>query len=152
MLIKCDCGCVPIVVVEHVASDTSFQRTSTTHFQRPAASTMDILHNQLNNIQRHLAFVATDPINWKLYVQVFSWTVTLFESYLLCAVFSVFSSILLIYFLVQAEAVSSLLQEGASCGPSKPFWSGGVRKVPKLWQRQSQICALLRPVQAGSGF
>jgi STE24 endopeptidase len=45
---------------------------------------MDILHTQLSNIQRQLAFVSVEPINWKLYVQAFSWTVTLFESYLLC--------------------------------------------------------------------
>lgn len=44
---------------------------------------MDLLHTQLSNIQRQLAFVSTDPIDWKLYVQAFSWTVTLFESYLL---------------------------------------------------------------------
>ena len=44
---------------------------------------MDLLHTQLNNIQRHLAFVAVDPINWKFYVQSFSWAVTIFESYLL---------------------------------------------------------------------
>ena len=44
---------------------------------------MDFLHNQLNAVERHLAFVKTEPIDWKLYVQVFSWAVTLFESYLL---------------------------------------------------------------------
>ena len=49
---------------------------------------MDILHTQLNNLQRHLAFVAVTDINWKFYVQVFSWSVSLFESYLLCAYFS----------------------------------------------------------------
>jgi len=45
---------------------------------------MDLLHTQLNKIQQQLAFVAVDPINWKGYVQAFSWLVTLFESYLLC--------------------------------------------------------------------
>jgi STE24 endopeptidase len=44
---------------------------------------MDILHAQLDALQSRLAFVSVDPIDWKLYVQVFSWTVTLFESYLL---------------------------------------------------------------------
>jgi STE24 endopeptidase len=44
---------------------------------------MDFLHSQLCTVQRHLAFVSVDPINWKLYVQVFSWVVTVFESYLL---------------------------------------------------------------------
>jgi STE24 endopeptidase len=49
---------------------------------------MDILHNQLQVIQRNLSFVSTDPIDWKLYVQVFAWSVTLFESYLMCVVFA----------------------------------------------------------------
>jgi len=44
---------------------------------------MDLLHTQLANIQHHLAFVQTEPINWKLLVQASTWTVTLFESYLL---------------------------------------------------------------------
>ena len=44
---------------------------------------MDLLHSQLSKIQRQLSFVAVDPINWKAYVQYFSWGVTLFESYLL---------------------------------------------------------------------
>lgn len=44
---------------------------------------MDLLHTQLSNIQRQLSFVSVDPIDWKLYVQAFSWAVTLFESYLL---------------------------------------------------------------------
>lgn len=45
---------------------------------------MDILHNQLAAVQRQLAFVATDAIDWKFYVQIFSWSVCLFESYLVC--------------------------------------------------------------------
>lgn len=49
---------------------------------------MDHLHTGLAALQQRLSFVATEPINWKFYVQTFSWTVTLFESYLLC----VFSS------------------------------------------------------------
>ncbi|KIM44315.1 hypothetical protein M413DRAFT_17987 [Hebeloma cylindrosporum] len=52
---------------------------------------MDLLHTQLNNIQRHLAFVAVDPINWKLYVQSFSWAVTIFESYLLIRQYPLYS-------------------------------------------------------------
>ena len=48
---------------------------------------MDFLHTQLSAIQRHLSFVATDPLEWKLYVQVFSWAVTLFESYLVYVIF-----------------------------------------------------------------
>ena len=54
---------------------------------------MDILHNQLAVVQRQLAFVATDSIDWKFYVQIFSWGVCLFESYLVyvCSI-SPFSS------------------------------------------------------------
>ena len=48
---------------------------------------MDILHSQVNNIQRHLAFVAVDDIDWRFYIQLFSWSVSLFESYLLCGGF-----------------------------------------------------------------
>lgn len=44
---------------------------------------MDLLHSQLAMLQQKLSFVATDPIDWKFYVQVCSWGVTLFESYLL---------------------------------------------------------------------
>lgn len=51
---------------------------------------MDILHNQLQAVQRSLSFVSTDPIDWKFYVQVFAWSVTLFESYLMCVVFFLF--------------------------------------------------------------
>jgi hypothetical protein len=59
-----------------------------------AISRMDFLHTQLYSIQRQLAFVSVDPINWKLYVQAFSWTVALFESYLVCVYSSVFPSLL----------------------------------------------------------
>lgn len=46
------------------------------------ATTMEVLHSQLANLQRHLAWVSTEPLDWKLYVQAFSWSVYLFESYL----------------------------------------------------------------------
>ncbi|KAM6494009.1 Peptidase family M48 domain containing protein [Amanita muscaria] len=52
---------------------------------------MDILQTQLNAIQHKLAFVASEPIEWKFYVQVFSWTVTLFESYLLLRQYPLYS-------------------------------------------------------------
>lgn len=54
---------------------------------RARLAIMDFLHTQLNAIQRQLSFVATDPLDWKLYVQVFSWAVTLFESYLVYVFF-----------------------------------------------------------------
>lgn len=44
---------------------------------------MDFVHAQLAAIQSHLAFVSVDPIDWKTYVQAFSWAVCLFESYLI---------------------------------------------------------------------
>ena len=44
---------------------------------------MDFLHSQLAKLQKHLAFVQLDPINWKGYVQGFYWSVTLFETYLI---------------------------------------------------------------------
>lgn len=44
---------------------------------------MDFLHVQLATVQKQLAFVSTDPIDWKTYVQACSWAVCLFESYLL---------------------------------------------------------------------
>ena len=59
---------------------------------------MDLLHGLLDAVQHRLAFVATDPIDWKFYVQAFSWGVCAFESYLLCvsASCSVFYMLILI--------------------------------------------------------
>ncbi|KAG6917401.1 hypothetical protein DXG01_002670 [Tephrocybe rancida] len=52
---------------------------------------MDLLHTQLSNIQQRLAFVAVEPIDWKLGVQGFSWAVTLFETYLLLRQYPLYS-------------------------------------------------------------
>ncbi|PCH34809.1 hypothetical protein WOLCODRAFT_133619 [Wolfiporia cocos MD-104 SS10] len=52
---------------------------------------MDLMHSQLASIQRHLAFVAVEPIDWKTYVQAFSWVVCLFESYLLLRQYPLYS-------------------------------------------------------------
>lgn len=52
---------------------------------------MEFLHTQLSTLQKHLAFVTTDSINWKGYVQGFSWTVTLFETYLLIRQYPLYS-------------------------------------------------------------
>lgn len=52
---------------------------------------MDFLHTQLATLQKHLAFVTTDAINWKGYVQGFSWSVTLFETYLLFRQYPLYS-------------------------------------------------------------
>jgi len=53
---------------------------------------MDILHAQLAAIQRKLAFVQVDPIDWKTYVLVSSWAICFFESYLLYALIMMCSS------------------------------------------------------------
>lgn len=62
-------------------SNTSPRRGAAETLTRLA--TMDLLHHGLKNIQNRLAFVTTDDINWKGYVQLFSWASTLFETYLL---------------------------------------------------------------------
>ena len=75
---------------------------------------MDFLHGQLANVQKQLSFVQTDSIDWKLYVQVFSWSVTLFESYLLLVHSGIIFCRMSAYLRVQTEAVSSLLQDGTT--------------------------------------
>ncbi|KAN0078080.1 Peptidase family M48 domain containing protein [Tylopilus felleus] len=52
---------------------------------------MDLLHAQLAALQNRLSFVATEPIDWKFYVQTCSWAVTLFESYLLLRQYPLYS-------------------------------------------------------------
>jgi len=52
---------------------------------------MDFLHDQLALVEKQLAFVQTDPIDWKTYVQAFSWGVCLFESYLLLRQFPLYN-------------------------------------------------------------
>ena len=44
---------------------------------------MGYLNMGLDALQTRLAWVATDSIDWKFYLQVCSWSVCLFESYLL---------------------------------------------------------------------
>ncbi|KAM5531434.1 hypothetical protein V8D89_014891 [Ganoderma adspersum] len=52
---------------------------------------MDYLNAGLDLVQSRLAWVATDSFNWKLYLQVSSWGVCLFESYLLLRQFPLYS-------------------------------------------------------------
>ncbi|KAI6141648.1 peptidase family M48-domain-containing protein [Pisolithus tinctorius] len=52
---------------------------------------MDVLHSGLAALQQKLSFVATDPIDWKFFVQGSSWVVTLFESYLLIRQYPLYS-------------------------------------------------------------
>lgn len=44
---------------------------------------MEFLHQPLDLVQKQLAWVAVDPVDWKGLVQSFSWGVCLFESYLM---------------------------------------------------------------------
>ena len=44
---------------------------------------MEYLDAGLAGIEKQLAFVKTDPINWQGLVLGFSWAVCIFESYLL---------------------------------------------------------------------
>ena len=50
-------------------------------YVRVRFTAMDFPHSQLAKLQKHLAFVQVEPVNWKGYVQGFSWGVTLFETY-----------------------------------------------------------------------
>ncbi|KAI0710875.1 peptidase family M48-domain-containing protein [Earliella scabrosa] len=52
---------------------------------------MDYLNAGLDAVQSRQAWVATDPFDWKLFLQVSSWTVCLFESYLLLRQFPLYS-------------------------------------------------------------
>ncbi|OBZ72864.1 CAAX prenyl protease 1 [Grifola frondosa] len=52
---------------------------------------MDILYTQLDALQRRLAFVAVDPIDWKFYIQACSWGVCILESYLLLRQYPLYS-------------------------------------------------------------
>lgn len=46
---------------------------------------MDYLNAGLDVVHKYFAWVATDPFDWKLFLQVSSWGVCLFESMLLYA-------------------------------------------------------------------
>lgn len=59
------------------------ERTANQSISKLTTTNMDILHTQLVAIQHRLAFVQTDPIDWRHYVLIFSWGICLFESYLL---------------------------------------------------------------------
>lgn len=52
---------------------------------------MDILHTQLDALEQKLSWVKTEPLDWQLYVQIFSWSVCLFESYLLLRQYPLYS-------------------------------------------------------------
>ena len=52
---------------------------------------MDFLNAGLDLVQSRLAWVATETFDWKLCLQLSSWGVCLFESYLLYALSSAFS-------------------------------------------------------------
>ncbi|KAI9068966.1 hypothetical protein FKP32DRAFT_1587294 [Trametes sanguinea] len=52
---------------------------------------LTLLNAGLDAIQARLSWVTTDAIDWKFYLQVCSWTVCLFESYLLLRQFPLYS-------------------------------------------------------------
>ncbi|KAI0631482.1 peptidase family M48-domain-containing protein [Trametes polyzona] len=54
-------------------------------------SFLGLLNSGLDAVQARLAWVATDAVDWKLYLQVCSWSVCLFESYLLLRQFPLYS-------------------------------------------------------------
>src|SRR5882757_1906437 len=106
---------------------------------------MDILHAQLAAIQHRLAFVQTDPIDWKTYVLVFSGGICLFESYLLYAhnhlsfatVTDAHARARKIRFSpVQPAAISALLKADYSRRPCRSLYTSGVRKISEIWETQ----------------
>jgi hypothetical protein len=109
-------------------------------------STMDALHSVLVQIQKQLAFVAVDPIDWKTYVQAFSWSVALFECYLLF----VFENLLLAMLsltCIKAATVPSVLKDKATSSFGKAYIAGRIREVAGVWQGQSEVRFLLQIVQ-----
>ncbi|KAJ6589031.1 peptidase family M48-domain-containing protein [Mycena capillaripes] len=52
---------------------------------------MNFLNSQFGRVQQQLAFISVDPIDWKFYVQVISWTRALFEAYLLLRQYPLYS-------------------------------------------------------------
>lgn len=86
---------------------------------------MDILHTQLAVIQRHLAFVQEDAINWLTYVLVFSWGICLFESYLLC-VYAAVSFLEHTLTVMQVAAISALFESSTPFCPRRTLYDRSV--------------------------
>lgn len=47
------------------------------------AGLQDLLYIPVAALQKRLSFITTDPLPWKSYVLVVSWTIAAFETYLL---------------------------------------------------------------------
>ena len=116
---------------------------------------MDILHTQLVAIQHKLAFVQTDPIDWRHYVLVFSWGICLFESYLLYVNIHISPVTATDSYpharkprhpAVQLAAVSALLEALSACGPCQSLYTSGIRTISDIWQTQGQVFNRLRAV------
>ena len=116
---------------------------------------MDILHTQLVAIQHRLAFVQTDPIDWRHYVLFFSWGICLFESYLLYVHVHVSSVTATDSYAharkirlsaVQLAAVPALLEAHSACSPCRSLYTSGVRKISDIRQTQGQVFDRLRAV------
>jgi hypothetical protein len=86
-------GTVPVMILDTMKNERGIARDG--HHKMPRhvmrqllfktipKFPMDILHTQLAALQHKLAWVSVDPVDWKLYAQVLSWSITLFESYLM---------------------------------------------------------------------
>lgn len=72
-----------IIVRRSARVDVDVSRVVSHFFRSPTSTTMDALHTQLARIERELAWVQTEPIDWKFLVQCFTWSVTAWELYLL---------------------------------------------------------------------
>ena len=109
--------------------DTWPRKGSKSSQQRIQDTNMDILHAQLTAIQRRLAFVQVDPIDWKTQVLVFSWGICLFESYLLYApIHPLFYPATVVHTRVpeQPAAISALLEASSPHRPCRPLYTSGV--------------------------
>ncbi len=114
---------------------------------------MDILHTQLAAIQHRLAFVQTDPIDWRSYVLVFSWGICLFESYLLYArIHPPFATDPYAHAcknppsLVQPAAISTLFKAISTRCPCRSLYISGIRKISEIWETQGQVFHRIRAV------
>lgn len=85
---------------------------------------MDFINSALDEIQRLIAPIALNPsINWKLYVQTFSWSITLFETYLLCAFYILTTEPTLTASsaALQATSISPIFEDRAARCSSEAF-------------------------------
>ena len=91
---------------------------------------MDYLNAGLDAVQSQLAWVATEPFDWKFYLQISSWGVCLFESYLLYVPF--ISESLLCLWRLRARRLSCVPTSlGLRRSPLVHTGSASSRSTPK---------------------